>query len=120
LASLKPLRKTAPKSPTRTSVMRRSWSRNDAGTNGFSATCTAASDAESVIVMAQEVATNPSRHSTNTLPFQNESTYSSIEIEPCPWGLFAATMRYIGSMPSRVKRTISMVAMGNWTMRLCS
>jgi hypothetical protein len=46
------------------------------------------------------------------LPFQNESNLSSIEIEPCPWGLSSATRLYIGSAPKRVKSTINRVATG--------
>jgi hypothetical protein len=63
--------------------------------------------------MIHEVATNPSRTSTNTLPFQKGSKFSSIATDPCPSGLSAATRRYIGSMPSRVRATISNVANGD-------
>jgi hypothetical protein len=112
MASLKPFRKTAPSNPRSTRVMRTSWSRRNPGARGFSARWTAASEAERVMVMIHEVATNPSRHSTNTLPFQNESRRSSIEIEPCPYGLSAETTRYIGNIPIRVRRTISIVATG--------
>ena len=74
--------------------------------------CTAASAAERVIVTIQAVATNPSRQSTSSLPLQNESRFSSIAIEPCPWGLCWETTRYIGSIPKRVKSTMRRVAMG--------
>jgi hypothetical protein len=71
-----------------------------------------ASAAESVIVTNQPVATNPSKNSTNNLPFQNESRSSSIAIEPCPCGLSAATWRYIGRAPKRVSSTMSRVTIG--------
>jgi hypothetical protein len=82
MASLKPLRKTAPSTPSSRSVMRTSWPRKKLGTSGFSTICTAASAAERVIVTIHAVATNPRRQSTNSLPFQNESRFSSIAIEP--------------------------------------
>ena len=72
-----------------------------------------ASADDSVIVMIQEVATNPSRVSTNSLPHQNGSSRSSIATEPCPFGLSSATRRYIGSIPNRVSATISNVASGD-------
>jgi hypothetical protein len=72
----------------------------------------AASAAERVIVTSQPVATKPKRQSTSTLPFQNESNLSSIEIEPCPLGLSSATRLYIGSAPNSVKSTMKSVAMG--------
>ncbi len=84
----------------------------EAGTSGFSTTWAVASAAERVIVTSHPVATNPSRQSTSTLPFQNESRRSSIEIEPCPCGLSSATRLYIGRAPKRVSSTISSVAMG--------
>ncbi len=40
------------------------------------------------------------------------SKRSSIAIEPCPWGLSSATRRYMGTIPTRVKSTMSTVAMG--------
>ena len=92
--------------------MRTSRSCKKEGTRGFSATWTAASAAERVIVTSHPVATNPKRQSTSTLPFQNESNLSSIEIEPCPWGLSSATRLYIGSAPNRVKSTMKSVAKG--------
>ena len=33
--------------------------------------------------------------------------------EPCPCGLSFATRRYIGSMPNRVRTTMSSVAIGD-------
>ena len=72
-----------------------------------------ASAADRVIVMIHDVATNPSRTSTNSLPHQNGSSRSSMATEPCPFGLSAATRRYIGSMPNRVSGTISSVASGD-------
>jgi hypothetical protein len=82
IASLKPLRKTAPSSASSTRVMATSWPWRNSGTKGFSTTWAVASAEERVMVTNQAVATNPSRHSTNTLPDQNESRRSSIEIEP--------------------------------------
>ncbi len=74
--------------------------------------CTEASADDSVMVMIQDVATNPSSTRTKILPRQKGSSRSSIATEPCPWGLSSATRRYIGSMPSRVRPTISSVAIG--------
>jgi hypothetical protein len=88
------------------------WCRNESGTNGFSSRCTVASALERVIVMIQDVATNPSSTSTKILPRQNGSSFSSIATEPCPWGLYFATRRYMGSIPNSVRRTMSSVAMG--------
>jgi hypothetical protein len=65
------------------------------------------------MVITQEVATKPSRHRTNSLPFQNESRRSSMAIEPCPCGLSAATTRYMGNIPKSVNSTISRVATGD-------
>ena len=92
--------------------MRTSWSCKKEGTNGFSTTWTAALAAERVIVTSHPVATKPKRQSTSTLPLQNESRRSSIEIEPCPLGLSSATRLYIGSAPNRVKSTMKRVATG--------
>jgi hypothetical protein len=80
--------------------------------SGLSAMCTAASEDERVIVMMKSVARKPNRTSTVSLPGQNESKRSSIAIEPSPWGLSSATRRYMGTMPKRVKSTMSTVAMG--------
>ena len=77
--------------------------------------CAVASAADRVIVMIHEVATNPSRTSTNSFPHQNGSSRSSMATEPWPFGLSAATLRYIGSMPSRVRATMSSVASGDTT-----
>ncbi len=74
---------------------------------------TVASAPDRVIVMIHEVQTKPSSTSTNSLPHQNGSSFSSIATEPCPCGLSRATRRYIGSMPSRVSATISRVASGD-------
>ena len=63
--------------------------------------------------MIHEVATNPSRISTNVFPRQNGSSLSSMATDPWPCGLSAATRRYIGSIPSRVSATISNVANGD-------
>jgi hypothetical protein len=65
-----------------------------------------------VIVMIHDVATNPSSTSTNSVPHQKGSSRSNIATEPCPFGLSAATLRYIGSMPPSVSSTISSVASG--------
>lgn len=74
---------------------------------------TEASAADSVIVMIHEVATKPSRTSTNSLPHQNGSRSSSIATDPAPCGLSRATRRYIGSIPTSVNATISNVANGD-------
>ena len=84
-----------------------------AGMIGFSSRCTVASAPERVMVMIHEVATNPSSSSTKNLPRQNGSSFSSMATEPCPCGLSCATRRYMGSMPSRVRATISRVASGD-------
>ena len=73
---------------------------------------TAASAAESVMVMIKLVAAKPSRQRTKSLPFQRESKFSSIEMEPSPCGLSAATRLYIGSAPKSVSSTRMSVAMG--------
>ena len=52
-----------------------------------------ASAADNVIVIMKSVAANPSRTSTNNLPFQKLSSRSSIAIEPSPCGLSTATRR---------------------------
>ncbi len=89
------------------------WPSRKPGRYGFSSMCTVASAEESVIVMSHDVATNPSSTSTNSLPRQNGSRFSSIATEPCPCGLSLATRRYIGSIPSSVRATISSVASGD-------
>ena len=65
------------------------------------------------MVMIHEVATNPSRTRTKTLPRQNGSRSSSMATDPCPCGLSRATRLYIGSMPSSVSATMSSVASGD-------
>ena len=111
IASRKPFRKTAPSTPSSRRVRPTPWPCRKPGTSRFSTMCTAASAAERVIVTIQAVATNPSRQSTNSLPFRT-SRFSSIAIEPCPWGLCLETTRYIGNIPKRVKSTMRRVAMG--------
>ena len=46
------------------------------------------------------------------MPFQKESSRYSIEIEPRPCGLSAATQWFIGLTPKIVKRTMNTVAIG--------
>ena len=62
--------------------------------------------------MIHDVQTKPSNVRTKNLPFQNGSSRSSIATEPWPYGLSAATRRYIGSIPHRVSSTMSNVASG--------
>ena len=62
-------------------------------TYGFSTACALASAADSVMVMRKSVAAKPSSTRTNSLPFQNDSSRSSIAIEPSPRGLSRATRR---------------------------
>ena len=62
IASLKPLRKTAPSSAISTSVTGDLRARAGRGANGFSTMWAVASAAERVIVMTKSVATKPSRH----------------------------------------------------------
>ncbi len=112
-ASLNPSRNTNPRISSRITVISTAWPPRKCGRYGFSAMCTVASAADRVIVMIQDVATKPSRTSTNNLPYQNGSRSSSIATEPWPFGLSWATRRYIGSMPSRVSATISSVASGD-------
>ena len=89
------------------------WSAIPRGANGFSAKCAVASAADNVIVMIHDVQTKPSSVSTKNLPFQKGSSRSSIATEPCPYGLSAATRRYIGNMPQSVSSTMSSVASGD-------
>jgi hypothetical protein len=72
-----------------------------------------ASAADSVIVTIHDVQTKLSSVSTKNLPFQNGSSRPGIAIEPCPYGLSAATRRYIGSIPHSVGSTIISVASGD-------
>ena len=84
-----------------------------AGTCGFSTMWAVASAADRVMVMMKSVAANPSRTRTNSLPFQNDSSRSSIAIEPWPCGLSSATLRYTGNAPKRVRATSTRVAIGD-------
>ena len=93
IASVKPRRNTAPSRASRTSVIATSWPCSSAGTFGFSTMCAVASAADSVIVIRKSVAAKPSSTRTNSLPFQNDSSRSSIAIEPSPCGLSSATRR---------------------------
>lgn len=111
-ASLNPSRNTPPRTTSSATVRATSWPCRACGKKGFSTTCTEASAVDRVIVMIHEVATKPSRTSTNSLPHQNGNRSSSIATDPAPCGLSFATRRYIGSIPSRVKATISSVASG--------
>jgi hypothetical protein len=63
------------------------------GTCGFSTRCAVASAADSVIVIRKSVAANPSSARTNSLPFQKDSSRSSIAIDPSPRGPSSATRR---------------------------
>jgi hypothetical protein len=92
-ASLNPARNTAPNSTSSPRVIATCWSQRNPGVKGFSTIWAVASAEDRVMVMIQEVATKPSRHSTNSLPPQNDSSRSSIATEPWPWGLSAATRR---------------------------
>ena len=111
-ASVNPSRNTPPRMSSSTIVMATACPRSASGMSGFSTRCTEASADDRVMVMIQDVATNPSRTRTKTLPRQKGSSRSSIAIDPCPWGLSLATRRYIGSMPSSVRATIRSVAIG--------
>ncbi len=113
IASPKPRRNTPASSASRTRVMITSLPSNQCGTYGFSITCAVASAADSVIVMMKSVAMKPSRTRIVNLPFQRPRSRSSIAIEPSPCGLSAATRRYTGSAPSRVRRTRIKVATGD-------
>ena len=64
------------------------------------------------MVIRKSVAAKPSKVRTNSLPCQNDSSRSSIAIEPSPWGLSSATRRYTGRAPARVTITSTMVAIG--------
>ena len=74
--------------------------------------CDVASAADSVIVIMKLVEANPSNARTNNFPFQRDSRFSSIEIEPSPCGLSAATRLYVGSAPNKVRRISTNVAIG--------
>jgi hypothetical protein len=64
------------------------------------------------MVMMKSVAAKPSSIKTKILPLQNDISRSSMAIEPSPWGLSAATRRYTGSAPRRVRATSTTVAIG--------
>jgi hypothetical protein len=83
-ASLNPARNTAPSSTSSPRVIGTCWSCRNPGVKGFSTMCAVASAEDRAMVMIQEVATNPSRHRTNSLPLQNGSSRSSIATEPRP------------------------------------
>ncbi len=69
IASLKPLRKTAPRRAIRDERDGDLVAfEKAAGTNGFSSTCAVASAAERVMVTMKSVATNPSSTRTKSLP----------------------------------------------------
>jgi hypothetical protein len=93
IASEKPLRNTPPSSAINTSVTATWWPSRKPGTSGFSRTWAVASAAERVIVMMKSVATKPSSTRTKSLPCHQDSSRSSIAIEPSPCGLSAATRR---------------------------
>ena len=112
-ASLNPARNTPPRISSSTTVIATCWSVRNTGANGFSTKCAVASADDRVMVMIHDVATKPSRASTNSLPHQNGSSRSSMATEPWPFGLSAATRRYIGSIPNSVSATISSVASGD-------
>ena len=65
-----------------------------------------------VIVTTKAVSTKLISTRTRILPCHHDSSRSSIEMEPSPWGLSAATRRYIGSAPKRVTSTRTRVAIG--------
>ena len=111
IASLKPLRKTAPSSAISARVIGTSRPcRNRV--YGFSIRWAEASAAERVMVITKPVATKPSNASTKSLPCHHGRSRSSIEIEPSPCGLSRATRPYIGSAPNRVISTSTSVASG--------
>ena len=93
IASVKPRRKTAPSSASRTRVIATWCPCRSSGTLGFSTMCAVASAADRVMVIRKSVAAKPSSTSTNSLPFQKDSSRSSIAIDPSPCGLSTATRR---------------------------
>lgn len=113
IASRKPLRNTAPSRATSTRVMTICLLCRVSVRWGFSTRWVEASAADRVMVMRKSVAAKPSRVRTNSLPFQKDSSRSSIAIEPSPCGLSSATRRYTGSAPTRVTITSTMVATGD-------
>ncbi len=84
IASVKPLRKTAPSSAIRNSVTPTWCPSSNSGAKGFPSTWAEASAAESVIVMMKSVATKPSRTSTKSLPCHQVSSRSSMPMESSP------------------------------------
>ena len=86
-ASLNPSRNTPPSMSSSTTVMGTACPCRKSGRYGFSSMCTVASAEESVMVMIQDVATNPRRISTKIFPRQKGSRFSSIATDPWPWGL---------------------------------
>ena len=93
IASRKPLRNTAPSRASSTRVTGTSCPSSSGERCGFSTRWAVASAAESVMVMRKSVAAKPSSTSTNSLPPQNDSSRSSMAIEPSPCGLSCATRR---------------------------
>ncbi len=112
IASRKPLRNTAPRAASSTRVIHRFAPCSRGGANGFSTTCAEASAADSVMVMMKSVAANPSSTRTSSFPAHHGSSRSSMAIEPSPFGLSLATLRYTGSAPSRVSAMSTSVANG--------
>ena len=92
IASLNPLRKTAPSADSSISVSQIGWS-TQCGANGLWMMCSVASAAESVMVITKSVAANPSRIRTRALPRQRGSSCSRSEMLPWPCGLSAAMRR---------------------------
>src|ERR1700733_6749061 len=90
IASLKPLRKIAPRMASITMVAP-IWVLIALGTNGFWLKWAAASAADSVMVMMKSVVAKPSKIRTNVLPLHLGKSFSSIAILPWPLGLAAAT-----------------------------
>ena len=74
-------------------VMPTWWPRRALVKFGFSIRWALASAADRVIVMRKSVAAKPSSARTNSLPFQNDSSRSSMAIDPSPCGLSTATRR---------------------------
>src|SRR5215207_7871615 len=111
IASENPRRKKRPSSKIKPRVIGISWPAR-ARPNGFSVIWAAASEAEMVMVTTKAVSTKLISTSTRILPCHHERSRSSIEIDPSPWGLSAATRRYIGKAPKRVTSTRTRVAMG--------
>ena len=94
MASLKPLRKTAPRTRDQHERDDRPrWPPSSAGGEGFSSEVRGGvgggeRDGDDEIGRGEA-----EEQSTKSLPCQPGSSRSSIAIEPCPWGLCAATRR---------------------------